>query len=166
MQRSVIGKNEQRKSKQLTTPKDPQTPAFMESLLCKAAKCTPYMALDASFSQEATLDSSYSWTSSCFDTPQRRGVLPGPWEWLGAHALRHWETYPMPAGWMEGSAAQEWSVQLLSTPGHAQPLLHLLVRQTQTHCSSGRLSPADARSCPWALPLLCWRSGGAISGAC
>lgn len=45
MQRSVIGKNEQTKSKQLTTPKDPQTTAFMESLVCKAAKCTPHMTL-------------------------------------------------------------------------------------------------------------------------
>lgn len=70
MQRSVItGKNErtnkQTKFKQLTTPNDPQSTAFMESLLCKA--------LDTSFSQEATLDSPCSWTSSCFHTPQRRG---------------------------------------------------------------------------------------------
>lgn len=67
----------------------------------------------------------------------------------------------MPAGWMEGSAAQECSVQLLSTPRHGQPLLHLLVRHAETHCNSGRLSPADATSCPCGL---CPCHAGGVEG--
>lgn len=153
--------NNQTNSRQLTTPKDPQNTVFMESLVCKAARCSPHMALDASFSLEATLEFPMLLNLKLLWCTTKKGVLPGPWEWLAGCTLSHWETPH--ASSMDGG---ECSLRVLCAAAqHSQAWTALApsaVRQAQTHCSSGRrLSPADATSCPCGL---CPCHAGGVAG--
>lgn len=135
----------------------------MESLVCKAAKCTPHMALNTSFSLEATLDSPCSWTSICFDTPHRRVSCQGM---PGCPHSPSLGNIPY-ASRMEGGECSPGVV--CAAAQHSQAWTAL----APSACEAGTdsLQQWQAQPCRrqilplWALSLPCWGSGGAISGS-
>lgn len=92
---------------------------------------------------------------AAFDTPYRAMGMAGCW--LS-------QSQPIPAGWMERNAALEWSVQLLSTPGHDSPCVCLWSRHRLAAAVAGSAlqmpDPDPLGSAPAMLG-----NGGSISGS-